>query len=133
MYQEFITQILETVLIPLLIACAGFLIKWLNAKSEELKVQTHDATLQKYIDLLDSTITKCVNATTQTYVERLKAENAFTKEAQAEAFQRSYNAVMAVLSEEAQLYLAEFYGDLNVYVTNMIEDQVKASKPKTEE
>lgn len=133
MYQEFITQILETVLIPLLIACTGFLIKWLNAKAEELKIQTHDITLQKYIDLLDSTVTKCVNATTQTYVERLKAENAFTKEAQAEAFQMSYNAVMAVLSEEAQLYLAEFYGDLNVYVTNMIEDQVKASKPKIEE
>jgi uncharacterized membrane protein YcaP (DUF421 family) len=45
MYQDLIVQILETVLIPLLIALTGFFVKWLNAKSTSLKEQTNNEIL----------------------------------------------------------------------------------------
>jgi hypothetical protein len=128
MYQDLIVQILETVLVPLLIALTGFFVKWLNALSNSLKEQTNNETLQKYIDMLNTTVTDCVTATTQTYVSSLKQENAFTKEAQQEAFNKSYTAIMEVLSEEAKEYLTEAYGDLSTYITNLIEAEVNRAK-----
>lgn len=58
----------------------------------------------------------------------MKKENAFTAEAQKEAFNLTYNAVMAILTDEAKAYLAEIYGDLTTYITNKIEAEVNISK-----
>ena len=82
----------------------------------------------KYIAMLDDTICACVIATTQTYVDALKKNNAFTKEAQVEAFNLTFNAVMAVLTDEAKKYLSAIYGDLTAYITNKIEAEVQLSK-----
>ena len=49
-------------------------------------------------------------------VDTLKNQNAFTKEAQEEAFKRSYDAVMSILSVEAKAYLETAVGDLNAYI-----------------
>ena len=77
---------------------------------------------------LIDTISACVIATNQTYVEALKKGNAFTKEAQEEAFKQTYEAVMAVLTDEAKKYLTAAYGDLTAYITNKIEAEVNLSK-----
>ena len=58
----------------------------------------------------------------------LKKDNAFTAEAQKEAFNLTYNAVMAILTDEAKEYLAEIYGDVAAYITNKIEAEVNISK-----
>ena len=99
----------------------GKLIKAGQDKSDNEKVD-------KYLDMLNVTITNAVLATTQTYVEALKGKNAFDKEAQQKAFDMTYNAVMSVLTEEAKKYLATAVGDLNLYVTNQIEATVKMTK-----
>jgi hypothetical protein len=99
----------------------GKLIKAGQDKSENEKVD-------KYLDMLNTTITNAVLATTQTYVEALKGKNAFDKDAQQQAFDMTYTAVMSVLSDEAKKYLAEAVGDLRVYVTNQIEATVKMTK-----
>lgn len=78
--------------------------------------------------MLNNTIYDCVTATTQTYVEALKKENAFTKEAQIEAFNLTFNAVMSILNEDAKKYLTVAYGDLNIYIANKIEAEVQFSK-----
>lgn len=126
--QQYLPIIIEALLIPVLGILVKYLITFLNTKSEELKAKVNNETAQKYIDMLNSTIQSCVIATNQTYVAALKAENAFTKEAQKEAFRRSYEAVMAVLNSEAQTYLDSIYGDLNVYITNRIEEEVLKNK-----
>ena len=59
---------------PLLIALTGFLIKFINKKSNELEETRTSEKEKKYIQMLNSTITDCVIATTQTYVESLKAQ-----------------------------------------------------------
>ena len=78
--------------------------------------------------MLDKTITECVLATNQTYVEALKKQGAFDIEAQKEAFKLTYEAVMAILTEDAQEYLGEAINDLNAYITTKIESQVVVSK-----
>lgn len=121
-------QILEVCIIPLLGIVTAYFVKYINAKSAELQNKVENDTADKYIAMLDDTICACVIATTQTYVDALKKDNAFTKEAQQEAFNLTYNAVMAVLTDEAKKYLTTIYGDLTAYITNKIEAEVQINK-----
>lgn len=121
-------QILEVCIIPLLGILTAYFVKWVNAKSAEIQHKVDNDTADKYIAMLDDTICACVIATTQTYVEALKKDNAFTKEAQQEAFNLTFNAVMSVLTDEAKKYLSEVYGDLTAYITNKIEAEVNLNK-----
>jgi len=68
--------------------------------------------LDKYITMLEGTISNCVVATNQTYVEALKAQGAFGVVEQKIAFEKTYVAIMTILTEEAKFYLAEAVGDL---------------------
>ena len=99
----------------------GKLVKAGQDRSDNEKVD-------KYLGMLDATITNAVLATTQTYVDALKGKNAFDKEAQKKAFDMTYDAVMKVLTEEAKKYIKSAVGDLQVYVTNQIEATVKMTK-----
>lgn len=121
-------QVLEVCIIPLLGILTAYVVKYINAKSAEMQAKINNDTADKYIAMLDDTICACVVATTQTYVEALKKENAFTKEAQLEAFNLTFNAVMAVLSNDAKDYLTAIYGDLTAYITNKIEAEVSLNK-----
>ena len=121
-------QIFEVAIIPLIGLLTGILIKYINSKSAEVIATTDNEIAKKYIALLDSTITDCVLATTQTYVESLKKSGNFDVEAQKTAFEMTYNAVLNVLTEDAKDYLSAFYGDLGAYMTNKIEAEVQNAK-----
>lgn len=121
-------QILEVCLIPLLGVLTAYIIKFINSKSKELQNKVDSDTADKYIQMLTDTISACVIATNQTYVEALKKENAFTKEAQKQAFDMTFNAVMDVLTDDAKEYLTHIYGDLTAYISNKIEAEVQINK-----
>lgn len=121
-------EILEVCIIPLLGILTAYIVKYINVKSGEIQNQVDNDTADKYIAMLSDTISACVIATNQTYVEALKKENAFTPEAQKEAFKLTYDAVMAVLNDDAKTYLTAIYGDLTAYITNKIEAEVNISK-----
>ena len=121
-------QLLEVCIIPLLGILTAYVVKFINTKSAEIQAKVENDTADKYIAMLDDTICACVIATTQTYVEALKKGNAFTKEAQAEAFNLTFNAVMGVLTDEAKEYLTAIYGDLTAIITAKIEAKVQLNK-----
>ena len=123
-----IREIIEVCLIPLLGVLVTYLVKYISIKSKELEASTDNELAKKYISLLSSTITNCVIATNQTYVETLKKQGKFDAEAQKEAFNMTLNAVKALLTDEAKQYLSEIYGDLNTYITNQIEATVNQNK-----
>lgn len=125
---EMLYKILEVCVIPLLGILTVYAVKFIKIKSDEISKKANNETASKYIDLLSNTISDCVIATNQTYVEALKEENAFTAEAQKEAFQLTYDAVMSVLSDDAKVYLTSIYGDLTAYITTKIEAEVNLSK-----
>lgn len=128
MTQDLINQIFQVCLIPLLGVLTTFFVKWVQVKSKELQGTTDDVLLNKYIQMLTDTISTCVIATNQTYVEALKNQNAFDEAAQKEAFKRTSEAVLAILSDEAKTYLSEAFGDLNKYIDERIEATVNANK-----
>lgn len=127
-YTQLIADIFQVCIIPLLGVLTAFFVKWVNAKSAEITTNIDDATLKKYMDMLTQTITDCVVATNQTYVESLKAQGRFDAEAQKKAFELTSNAVMGILSQEAQIYLSSAVGDLNAYITKKIEAEVNMNK-----
>ena len=102
--------------------------KYINAKGNEIAANVDSELASKYIVMLTTTIADCVVATNQTYVEALKKEGKFDKDAQAKAFQMTYDAVMDILTDDAKEYLANFYGDLTLYLTKRIEAEVVANK-----
>ena len=121
-------EIFNLCIIPLLIIVSKYLIVYIEAKRDELIKKSESEKTDKYIAMLANTISDCVRATNQTYVDNLKNNNGFDIEAQKEAFKKTYEAVMAVLSDEAKVYLATIYGDLNSYITQKIEAEVKIAK-----
>ena len=121
-------QIFELCVIPLLGVLTMYLVQFIRKKSQEITDKTDSELADKYIQMLADTITTCVIATNQTYVESLKKQGKFDAEAQKEAFNLTYNAVMAVLTDEAKHYLAAIYGDLTAYITTRIEAEVNVSK-----
>lgn len=120
-WMNLLQQIFEVCIIPLLGILTTYFIVFIKNKSNELKEVTDNELYRKYIDLLQDTIVRCVIATNQTYVENLKNKNAFDKEAQEEAFKMTYNAVMVILTDDAKEYLNNAVGDLQLYVTKLIE------------
>ena len=70
--QQYITPIFEICILPLLGILTKMLIDFLKTKSQEAKEKAANETAAKYIDMLTNTITSCVMATNQTYVESLK-------------------------------------------------------------
>lgn len=121
-------QIFELCIIPLLAIITRSLVIYISTKKDELKSKTDSELAKKYLELLNDTIANCVIATNQTYVETLKKGNAFTADAQKAAFEKTYQAVIATLSEEAQKYLPEVVGDLQTYITQKIEASVNQNK-----
>lgn len=125
---EIIIQIFQLCIIPLLGILTKYLVDYLNARRDELNAKTENETAQKYTTMIFDTITKCVIATNQTYVNSLKEQNAFDAEAQKTAFNKTMNAVLEILSEDAKQYIIETTGDLNTYLTNLIESEVNKNR-----
>ena len=130
-----INEIFQVCLIPLLGVLTTYLVKYIQVKAEEIQLKNkeredfeYSEKLNKYIAMLADTITQCVIATNQTYVESLKKEGKFDLEAQQIAFQKTLLAVQATLTAEAKQYLIEFYGDLDIYITSAIEAAVNENK-----
>lgn len=124
-----VESIFQVCIIPLLGVLTAYFVKWVNAKKAEIQTTIDDATLKKYMDMLASTITDCVIATNQTYVESLKQQGKFDAEAQAEAFKMTSTAVLEILNDEAKVYLSTAVGDLQTFITKKIEAEVNLNKP----
>ena len=125
---EILNTIFNVAIILLLLAGSAYLVSLIHAKTKQIKDKTESDTADKYLGMLEDTITKAVIATTQTYVESLKGKNAFDEDAQKEAFTRTYNAVIATLTEDAYTYLTTVVGDLDAFITTRIEYNVKTTK-----
>ena len=125
---ELLQQIFQVCIIPLLGVLTTYLVMFIKNKTEQLQKETDNELYQKYMEMLSETITNCVIATNQTYVEALKNKNAFDAAAQKEAFNMTYQSVMSIISQDAMDFLNEAVGDLDVYIRKTIEAQVNFNK-----
>ena len=121
-------QIFEMCIVPLLGIITVYIVNYIKAKTVELNTSNTNEILVKYLTMLSDTVCDCVIATNQTYVNALKAQGKFDAEAQKVAFEMTYQAIIAVLSDDAKTYITNMYGDLTIFITNMIEAEVNRNR-----
>lgn len=125
---EIVVQIFQLCIIPLLGILTKYLVDFLSAKRDELNSKTENETIKKYTSMILETVTNCVIATNQTYVNSLKEQGSFDEAAQKEAFNKTMTAVLDILSDDVKEYITEVTGDLNTYLTNLIEAEVNKNR-----
>ncbi|MFM1581201.1 hypothetical protein ABGF48_03220 [Helcococcus bovis] len=117
MNTETITLILNGVLVPLLIWGVTELVKYLKTKSKNEK-------LNDIIDLAGMITKDAVYSTNQKYVETIKKQGNFNKQAHNEAFKMAKNEIMKTLGDGGEMLLKQAVGDINTFLKNKIEKEV---------
>lgn len=123
-----ITQIFEMCIVPLLGLLTVKIINWLANKNKAINEQIDNALAEKYTTMFFQTVQECVLATNQTYVNELKKQGQFDMAAQKTALEKTANAVLSILNNDAKEYLTSIYGDLNALLIAEIEAEVNRNK-----
>lgn len=120
-----ILKLLIMILVPTLFSVATYYAREI-AYSYIEKVeqeQTANALAQGFEIILAA-----VNCTQQTYVDELKKNNSFTLEAQKKALASAKEKALALMNNEIQDAIVSSYGNLDEYVSTIIENIVYQNK-----
>ena len=129
--KEFVFTLLQAVLSVAIPVATAYLVSFLKKKSAQAQTQIENDTAKHYLDEITKAVTTAVSATSQTYVDALKKDNAFTKEAQLEALNKAKDTALSILSPAAAQFVSEVYGDLNGFLVAKIEEAVRVQKTST--
>lgn len=116
------------ILCLLITAGGAYAVALLRRETAKIEKQLDNETAAKYIQMATDAVAQAVAYTSQTYVDTLKKQGAFTKEAQFEAFRKSRDKVMEILSETAIGALMQIYGDFDVWLNTKIEQVCRETK-----
>lgn len=125
---EFLSTLLQAVIIAAVPVCAGFLAKGIKAAAGYLGAKTENENAKKYLEAAADAVSTAVTYTSQKYVDSLKKSDSFSKENQEAALEMAVDNAKALLTAEAQRFLEEAYGDLNAYLISKIEAEVRHQK-----
>lgn len=126
--QEMLEMIVNIVIIPTIPIVVGALVNALNKWVTKQSVQLENDVIEGYLIDITEVISQAVMSTSQTFVDSLKNQGAFDKEAQKEAFQKSKDTVMILLAQDAKDFIIQMYGDLDLWLDTKIEQKVKELK-----
>ncbi len=119
------TEVIISVVSVVLTAVASWLItkliKWIDSKIE-------DTDTKNLLTSILTTVTDVVKQTYQTYVESLKDGNLFDEECQKTALASAVETLKSMLSEKAQDYIEETFGDIETWLTTQIEATIYTLK-----
>ncbi len=116
-----LSVVVTAIVIPLISYLGLKLTQWLNTKIKNEKGQ---ALIQKATEVVLNAV-KCVF---QTYVDSLKKEGKFDKEAQLTAFNLAKDTALKQLGDDAKSYIAQNYGDLEEWLKTQIEASINLLK-----
>ncbi len=116
------------VLCLLITAGGGYLVALLRRETAQLQQELNNNTASKYMTMACDAVAQAVTYTAQTFVDTLKAEGAFTKEKQLEAFEKAKNKALEILGDTAVAALGEIYGDFDVWLETKIEQVCREIK-----
>jgi len=104
---------------------AAYVIKFINAKAKEAKVNLESTLANRYISELEDAVTTAVLHTAQTYVDALKKSGKWDKESQKTALSLALEEANSLLSYEARAFLSMLHTDLQECLMYKIEAEVK--------
>ena len=126
---EIFKNFIVTFLTVLATGIATCLIKLINAKIESIARQTEDEKKLRFLNWVENdVIIKCINTTTQTYVQTLKEKGMFTVESQKIAMAKTVTSVLNVLTEADNELLSNYVEDVTTWITTRVEAYMHESK-----
>lgn len=93
-----------------------------------LRKKIKDEKLARLLTRVENIVKQTVILINQTYVDALKEEGLFDKEAQKAAFEMCKEKVLAMLNDEAIVAIAETFGDYEEWIRTLIEAYVRENK-----
>lgn len=118
-----ISCLVTTVILPLITIGGTKLIQLINNKIQNQKSA-------KLLSDATTVVTNAVRCVFQTYVEALKKEGNFNKDAQAIALNKARELTLNQLSKDSAIYITENFGDLNEWIITQIEAIINLLKSK---
>jgi len=131
MLKDILSIVIYTVITGAGVIVVQKVLDFVNTKIDEVQTNTQLSkydSLNKIIDQVQSVVTTAVQATNQTFVDDLKKAKKFTKESATEAKNKAFETAKKLITEEAANAIEQVYGNVDVYLDNLIEDTVKALK-----
>lgn len=126
--KEFLSTLLLAVVTAAVPVLTSYAIGYIRQAGKRAQASTDDIKTQGYIKEITDAISDAVAYTSQTYVDALKKAGTFTKEAQAEAMQKAFDACLASISPAARAFAERTYSDFLTYLYNKIEAEVRKQK-----
>ena len=121
---------LGNILIPLLITIITICICTMTSKIAKDAARLAPSKYSEIIYGLENIVNKAVITTNQTFVNELKKQGKFDKEAMEEAYNKTFNSIVASLSQSFFEYIDEENIDIDTLLKNMIETSVDWNKLK---
>ena len=122
---------LGNILIPLLVTIITICICMMTSKVAKDAARLAPSKYSEIIYGLENIVSKAVITTNQTFVNELKKQGKFDKEAMQEAYRRTYESIVASLSQTFFEYIDEETVDIDMLLKNMIETSVNWNKIST--
>ena len=119
--QNILLSALGVIITGLATWLSTYIVKLLNEKIK-------DKQFARWLSQIIEIITNAVKCTYQTYVEALKDENMFTKEAQEEALKRTLQSFKSQLSQESIKFIEDNFGDVEKCLIEKIESIIYSLK-----
>ncbi len=116
-----ISIVVTSVVLPLITFGGTRLIQFLNQKIKDERTRGILTNLTQIIE-------RAVRSVFQTYVEALKKENKFTKDAQLKALDLAKVEVLKQISNETAEFIKDNYGDIDYFITSQIESTINLLK-----
>ena len=119
-----ISVVVTSIVLPLISIAGAKLIQCINSKIKN----------NKAADLLTTATTIVINAVRsvfQTYVEALKKEGSFNKDAQIIALNKAKDIALTQMTDEVKNYLVTTYGSLDSWLDTNIEATINILKNKS--
>ena len=110
------------VVVPVATSVLTFLLKTYLEELINKNVQNETA------DALKKGLNIILDYVQQTYVDNLKKEDKFTAEAQSKALQSAKQRAIELMNTDVQSAIEASYGNLDTYVTTVIESLIKKNK-----
>jgi len=125
---EFFATLLQAVLTAVVPVLAAFAARLLNTKAEEAREYKERSASYHYIEQVYEAVSGAVNYVSQTYVNTLKESDSFGVENQREALNKALKKAKSLLAADALHFAADTYGDVNDYLTTLIEAEICKGK-----
>ena len=121
MLLNIISVVVSAIVLPLISIGGTQLIKLINSKikNQEASKLLSDAT---------SIVLNAVRTVTQTYVDTLKANGSFNKDAQLVALNKAKDIALFQMSTDVKDFINVNFGDVQLWITNQIEASINLLK-----